>query len=237
MKGIVRSVSGSLRYTSDAADRRGIERGREEFRIDRHRDGCDVLFAHCEIDDDPVVVRDVSYRMGPRHEPLDCFVRIAVGGRFRGSGWFVFSQEEARCEAATAIEGNISQRYRPEHPICGFGSHPISNDGLMTRLYDLTKGRGRQKFELLLSSPDHHGATGPMIYPVALTIEYVGDDRIRVPAGTFDTRHFRYLDVGMPQEHPPYDIWVSNDGDSILVRACVGGYMQTAYDLTSLKVA
>ena len=46
-------------------------------------------------------------------------------------------------------------------------------------------------------------------------------------------RHFRMVDVpGLPEEHPEYNIWMTADDDYVLLKAEVGGYMQTAYELT-----
>jgi hypothetical protein len=237
MTGVVRSITGTLQYTSNQAHRAGAERGRESFRLDVHRDGSRVLAAHCEIDDAPAVVRDVNLRLDADNLPRECFVRIAVGGQFRGSGWFSFAADEAQCESTTTVEGRISQRFPLQAPLQAFGNHAIVNDGYAMSLYDLSKGPGKQTFFMLLSSPDHRGATGPMIYPVSLAIEYVGDEEIEVIAGRFKARHFRILDVGMPEEHPDYDLWVSADEHYIVLRATVTGYMQTAYELTRYDVA
>lgn len=236
MTGIARSITGSIQYTSNQSQRMGVERGRESFRLDLHRDGSRVLAAHCEIDDAPAVVRDVNLRLDADNLPRDCFVRIAVGGQFRGSGWFAFSPTEAQCESNTTVEGRVSQRFPLQTPLLAFGNHAIINDAYAMSLYDLSKGPGKQSFFMLLSSPDHRGATGPMIFPVQLAIEYVGEEEIDVIAGRFKARHFRILDVGMPEEHPDYDLWVTADAHYILLRATVSGYMQTAYELSSYTV-
>lgn len=236
MSGVVRSITGTLQYTSNQPHRLGAERGRESFRMDIHRDGSRVLAAHCEIDDAPPVVRDVNLRIGADNLPKECFVRIAVGGRFRGSGWFAFDAHEAQCESTTTIEGRVSQRYALDEPLRAFGNHAIVNDGYAMSLYDLSQGPGIQRFFMLLSSPDHRGATGPMLYPVELAIEYVGEEDIEVGAGRFRSRHFRILDVGMPEEHPDYDLWLTADDDCLVLRAQVTGYMQTAYEMTDMTV-
>ena len=236
MTGIARSITGNIQYTSNQSHRQGAERGRESFRLDVHRDGSRVLDAHSEIDDAPAVVRDINLRVDADKLPQECFVRIAVGGQFRGSGWFNFSANEAQCESATTVEGRVSQRFPLQAPLRAFGNHAIINDACAMSLYDLTQGPGKQRFFMLLSSPDHRGATGPMLYPVQLAIEYVGEEEIDVIAGRFKARHFRILDVGMPEEHPDYDLWVTADEHYILLRASVTGYMQTAYELTNYHV-
>lgn len=110
------------------------------------------------------------------------------------------------------------------------------NDGFLLGLYDLAQGPGVQVIhDLLLSSPDHRGATGPMLFPLDVAFEYVGPQDLTVGAGTFAARHFRMVDVpGLPQAYPPYDLWITADDDRVLLRATVGGYMQTAYELTEL---
>ena len=236
MTGIARSISGTIQYTSNQSHRQGAERGRENFQLDVHRDGSRVLAAHCEIDDAPPVVRDVNLRVDADNLPRECFVRIAVGGQFRGSGWFTFSPTEAQCESNTTVEGRVSQRFPLQSPLLAFGNHAIINDAYAMSLYDLSQGPGKQSFFMLLSSPDHRGATGPMIFPVQLAIEYVGEEEIEVIAGRFKARHFRILDVGMPEEHPDYDLWVTADEHYIVLRATVTGYMQTAYELSSYTV-
>lgn len=237
MSGVVESLTGQLAYTSTAPERPGAERGRESFRIDIHPDGSKVVSAHCEIDDPPPVIRDVSLRLDPQGRPADCFVRIAVGGKFRGSAWFNFGESVAECEAQTTIEGRVSQRMALPSPLPGFGNHAIINDGMLLSQYDLSKGPGTQLVEkLLLSSPDHRGATGPLLFAVDLAIRYHGRETIDTPAGRFDAHKFSYTDVpGLPLAHPPYDLWCTTDGHYVLLRAQVGGYMQTRYELVQLN--
>src|SRR5690606_8091575 len=122
MTGIARSISGTIQYTSNQSHRQGAERGRENFQLDVHRDGSRVLAAHCEIDDAPPVVRDVNLRVDADSLPRECFVRIAVGGQFRGSGWFSFSPTEAQCESSTTVEGRVSQRFPLQSPLLAFGN-------------------------------------------------------------------------------------------------------------------
>lgn len=234
---VSRSISGTISYTSTQPERMGATRGRESFRIDIHADGGRTIAAHGEIDDAPTVVRDVNLRVGPDRRPLECFVRIFVGGTFRGSAWFNFATDKATCEAFTSLEGRISQSMALAKPLPAFGNHAMINDGFLLSLYDLDKGPGTQVIpQLLLSSPDHRGATGPMLFAVDLALQFVGKEQIEVSAGVFDALHFRMVDIpGLPQDHPPYDLWCTADGDYVLLKARVTGYMQTAYELVSCE--
>ncbi len=234
-RGVKRSITGTILYTSTKVERLGAERGREHFRIDIHADGCRTIAAHGEIDDAPSVVRDVNLRVDAKLLPQESFVRIAVGGAFRGSAWFRFDDRLAECEAFTTVEGRVSQSMKLDEPLPAFGNHAMVNDGFLLSLYDLSQGPGVQVTKrMLLSSPDHRGATGPMLFAIDLAIEFVGRETIKVAAGEFAALHFRLVDIpGLPLEHPPYDLWCTDDGDYVLLKAIVGGYMQTAYELTA----
>jgi hypothetical protein len=39
----------------------------------------------------------------------------------------------------------------------------------------------------------------------------------------------------MAGEHPPYDLWITDDEDSIFLKGGVGGYMMTWYELVELR--
>jgi len=234
-----RTLRGKILYTSKKPEQMDRERGRETFTLTQQADGVDVLLAHCEIDDAPNVIRDVSLAM--RHHdasPLDCSVRLSVGNQFEGSGWMRFTEHYAECETYNGRDGRLSQRLELEQPARWLQSHPIVGDALLMRLYDLSKGPGKQiQTDLWLTSPDHRGATGPMLFPAGFGIVYLGEERITVGAGTFDARHFQVTDTAgsLPEEHPPYDVWCTADDDYLLLRAGAGGYMQTHYELVELE--
>jgi hypothetical protein len=95
----------------------------------------------------------------------------------------------------------------------------------------------RRTLSMYLPSPDLRGATPPILAPVKIDAEFIGDETITVRAGTFATKHFRYLDVGdsgFSTQHPPYDVWVTDDADAIMVQGGVGGAMLTWYELVEL---
>lgn len=232
-----RSVRGTIAYTSEKPERKGQERGREYFMINTHSDGRRTCIAHCEIDDRPSVMRDITYSLDADWMPTDCFVRITVGDRFMGTGWFRFHPEYAECETYTVLEGRVTQRMDLANPLVTFQNHAIACDAWHLRLFDRSQGAGVQGIEqVLLSSPDHRGASGPMLFSIGIGIEYVGEERIEVKAGTFDALHFRFVSSpGLPQEHPPYDVWCTNDGEFLLLRGITGGYMLTHYELAELS--
>jgi hypothetical protein len=78
----------------------------------------------------------------------------------------------------------------------------------------------------------HLGATGPMIATSGSGLDYVGPETIEVPAGRFDCHRIRF--AGLTNNHPPYDMWVTRDGDFLYVRGEVAGYMDSVFELESL---
>jgi hypothetical protein len=225
-----RLVIGELRYTHA-----GKERGQERFTVSVHGDGSRILRAMSEIFETRVL-RDVSLRVGPDWCPRDAFVRLTVADRFRGSGWFAFDEGEAQGEALHGPATRLSQRIRLDARVRSFGTHPILGDGWHTAMFDVN-GPRQQRFEqLMISSHAFDGATGPELLPLAFGLELVGIEEISVPAGTFRCRHFRFLLQDTEFDyHPPYDVWVTDDGDHIMVRAHVGLPKDFFYELVSFE--
>lgn len=241
-----RTIKGHIHYTSRKPEREGVERGREHFTITCHRDGRRTLRAHCEIDDAPNVLRDVTLTLNQDWQTTDAFVRLSVGDEQVGSSWFWFTDTGAECEGWTAERGRISERitYDARPPI--FGTHPIQGDAWHLSSVDRSQGPTVQTYDtFLMSSLDHRGATGPSLvwHKPGMIIEYVGETRVTVGAGTFDAWHFCYGERGSKamgsnenNEHPPYEVWVTADDNFILLKAEVTGYMKTHYELMSLEV-
>lgn len=234
-----RTSRGVIRYTSKKPDRMDQERGREYFTLTHQADDVDVLHAHCEIDDEPNVIRDVVMAMRSQDaSPLDCSVRLTVGDRFEGSGWMRFCDGYAECESFNQGDGRIRQRVDTPGRVRWLQSHPIVGDALLMKLYDLSRGPGKMFFnDLYLTSPDHRGATGPQLFRTGFALVYVGEEDVSVAAGNYRARHFQVTGTAgnLPEEHPPYDVWCTADDDYILLRAGAGGYMQTHYELTELE--
>lgn len=233
-----KTIRGYIKYTSKKPERLDQERGREFFTLTTQSDSTVVLQAHCEIDDEPNVIRDVVLAMNKDGSPLDCSVRLTVGDKFEGTGWFRFTPSYAECELFNQNDGRISQRIEVEQPVRWLEPHPIAGDALMMKLYDVSKGPGKQFFkDLMLTSPDHRGATGPMLFKLkSVSIEYYGEEEITVKAGTFKARHFSVGDTAesLLEEHPPYHVWVTADEHYLFLKAGAAGYMQTYYELETV---
>lgn len=236
-----RTVSGKMIYTSTKPGLQGAERGREWFAFTHHGDGSTILRARCEIEEpEPTVLRDVVYHIGPGMVPQHLHVHLTLGDAFLGSGWMRHDVAAGvvECESFGPSIGRVSQRRNVDGPLNGFGTHPIVGDGYLTKTMDPARGPHRRNLRVFLPSADHRGATPPLIAEVNIALEYLGDESKTVAAGTFDCRHFRYVDEsregmgGTP--HPAYDLWITGDDDAVCVYAAIDGYMMNRYELVEL---
>src|SRR5574337_1324837 len=149
-----KTLRGTIRYTSAKPERLGQERGREYFMFTDEADGVRVVHAHCEIDDAPNVIRDVVMSLDREWYPIDCSVRLTVGDRHEGTGLMHFSNTLAECDTVNRSAGRITQRIELTERVRWLGAHPICGDALCLRIFDLSKGPGRQFFpHLMLTSP------------------------------------------------------------------------------------
>lgn len=232
-----RSITGTILYTSKKPDRLDQPRGIEHFRFTHHTDGKRTLRAHCEIEEPhPSVLRDIVYSMDEHGRPMDCHVRLTVDDRFMGSGWFRFTQDFVECESYGPTIGRLSQRMPLNGPVDGMGTHPVVADGYLLSLFGWVEGE-KKKLRVMLPSPDHRGATPPVIAEVNIDAVFLGRETVTVKAGTFAAKHFQFIDdgnSGMAGQHPPYDVWITDDADAIMLQGGVGGYMQTWYELIAL---
>ncbi len=210
--------------------------GQEEIRIHRGHDGIRVFAAHCEMTfDGENTVRDSVLSVHADFHPHDAYVRIMRQGHVTGTGWFLFTDTEASCESWTEADGRISQRFPIQRPIRGFGIHAVQGDGWLGATFPYGKGPGHVQFfgRNLLHSLHHFGATGPFITTSQSGLRYVGPETITVPAGTFDC--YRIAFVGLTNNHPDYDMWLTRDGDFLYVKGEVGGYMDSIFELAELE--
>lgn len=233
-----RHARGKLVYWG-TVDGRRVERGREWFMTTWHPDGQRTLRAVCEIEPGLVarraVTRDVTYTVDAERRPLDCFVRLHRDGRFLGSGWFNFRDGVAECQMHGVPHGRITQRFDGAVPP-SFGAHALTCDVTHLERFDHSRPERVQRARgVFLSSPEHDGCSGPLLFPIEFGMEYVGRETVAVEAGTFETDHYRFLLEGsLEQEHPTEELWVTPD-DFLCVKIFVGGYMNSSYELAELE--
>jgi hypothetical protein len=170
--------------------------------------------------------------------PIDGFSRLSVGGIYEGCGWFNFGENAARFQGHNRALGPNQTEFPLTERTPWFGHHAIINDGFLGRLFPLgVEPQKKSLKRVMMSSPDHRGATGPELFPLDFGIVYLGDETVTVGAGTFEARKFAIVDTaeGLPEEHPPYEMWCSRDAQGFFLQGGVGGYMQTWYELVELE--
>ena len=219
-----RTTRGRISYR----DARGVERGREWFHITEAPDGSRTMRTTSEIDDSEIL-RDVTLSLGADWRPRDCYVRVSVADALVGAGWFEFGDRETHGTVHSSSLGRLSQILAtPERPPM-FGAHQVAGDGWQAALlHDCDPDVPRRVDGILLSSALPNGASGPMLATTSMVAELVGPERITVPAGTFDTMHYRFSPDGLD----PEDVWVLPDG-LVLVRSEWARY-ETTYELAEL---
>jgi hypothetical protein len=210
--------------------------GEEQFLIARSVDGLRTLNVHCEMTlEGRNVVRDTVLSVDADWHPHDAFVRIVNNGTVTGTGWFRFTDSEAECESWTREGGRISQRMAISKPMRGFGMHALITDGWMASTFPFERGPGHVHHwaDSLIHSLDHLGASGPYIHRSTSGLQLVGEEKVAVPAGEFACR--RMAMVGMTNNHPDYDMWISTCGDHLYVKGVVQGYMDSVFELVRLE--
>ncbi len=216
---------GKILYVGDKAG----ERGREWFTITRHPNGDRTMRSMCEIDDSQVL-RDVVYTVNKEFQPLDAFIRLTVKERFMGSGWFHFSEDLAECETLMTEGGRVSQKIKLNGRPPFFGAHPVAGDCWCAGGFDRSQAEPVQLLGGgMMSSLLPNGASGPMLSPMDMQVEYVGLEEVSVPAGTFEAHHFRFLVDGLG----PEELWCF--GDDLIFVKIRWDHLATTYELVELE--
>ena len=234
-----KTTRGRIRYLSHDGGT-ATEFGREWFAITWHADGQRTLQAQSEIEAGVIapreVLREVTYTMDSQHRPLDCFNRLHQDGKFLGAGWMRFVDGFAYCEVDNVKLGRISQRLPMTTPALSLGVHPVSCDMFHLPRFDRDSPERIQRHrDVWMTSLEHDGCSGPLLTKIDIDIEYVGRERVTVPAGSFETDHYRFNVAGaFPREHPVEDLWCIPN-DFTFVKITVGGYMNASFELVELS--
>lgn len=209
------------------------DRSREDFVITKHGDGSRVMRAFCQLYKDHIV-RDVVLGIDSDYRTRNGYVRVMVNDAFQGSAWYDFTGESILCEADTADNGRQSKVIPAQDTLPVLGTHALQSDAWMLTQIDLSQGPGIQTLKNIPYCSSHLiGATGPDVEIISADVNYVGDEKLEVRAGTFDTHHFQFVTTS--NDHPPFDLWTSADGDYLFVKGFVGGDWAVSYELVSLE--
>lgn len=217
-------------------DAAGRSRGRERFSLLVDADGLRTLQVTCEIDATDLV-RHVVQTVDRRFRPREAYVRVAKGGRLTAAGWLCF--ESSIVDVATQSGAAAPQRRQvvTPQPVLAYGSHPLIVDGWVPAGFDLAGPAVQPVREAYLSSYEFDGSGTVDLLPIAFDLEYLGRERLEVGAGRFECDHFRYRLDGSPMQHPPYETWVTTDGEFTLVQARTGAPTHYRYELVEFDAA
>lgn len=214
----------------------GAERGYEDWSLTRNCDGTRTM--RCvAMTNDSRFVRDVTYTLGVGGNPEEAFIRLQVGDRWVGSGYFRADADRlcVVCDGATTGRAQQEVKLPTQFHIV---THAVMLDGWAFWHYDLTRG-GTQSETVYNTSPMWNGTTGPLGGLETMLVSYAGVEELTVPAGAFETRHFRLASettVGANGGRTPTaDLWVTGK-DNLLVKYDWGDF-DLEYVLTSLMVA
>lgn len=185
----------------------GEMRGSERFELVVHPDGSRTL----SIDAD-LAARNAWFTVVLRNSadfrPIEAYVSYWNGGRFKGSGHFVVESNMLHAESRGPASGTQSRDTEvPER--FSIGSHPVSADGWHTANID-PRRQGLQTVSLYSLEASADLAKPVLGSLVDLSIEYVGEETIEVPAGRFTTQRFRLAGMN--------DLWVYGP-DRIVIRS------------------
>jgi len=230
---------GTFSYMSDQPGDNDLMRGSEHFSMTLFPDGRLVQRANCHIASAPDVERDSVLTVDRTLRPIDAFVRIETGGQFTGMGWYNFTRKYVSCEALTAPNNRVSYlKEIPSNPFC-FCTHAIVGDAWMIAAKSGSVDNTRTLTVLYTVTLNKQGATGPGLETKAFGVERVGPETVTVPAGTFETIHYR---CGAVPEHMDlndadfrYNIWVTDDIFKLAVLSMYPG--KTRFELTDLSGA
>ncbi len=213
---IARAASGSYAYRA----KDGRERGEERFQLVVHPDGSRTLLMWHDL-----FARNaqftVTLRVAADYRPLEAYATYWNAGAYKGAT--LFRVDGDRLSASYRGPAGQQDQTIAVPALFSLGTHPVAGDGWHVARLD-PAARGPQVLQLA-SVEASTDLTKPMLVTlVPLQAERIGAERITVPAGSFDTTHYRLAGVN--------DIWVL-DQDLIVVRS-VSTARGLEYELTSL---
>src|SRR5206468_3580206 len=113
-----------------------------------------------------------------------------------GTGWIHVTDTQAECEVFNTTMGRVHQVVPLDTPATSLGAHPLANDALALAAFDHSKPEKIQSRtgSRLSTSPLLDGGSGPFLTVGTLggSLEYVGPEKVKVAAGTFDAHHYRF---------------------------------------------
>ena len=165
----------------------GHVNGYERWRLDVHPDGTKTVVATVHYSPRPVL-RHVVHRVDAADRPLDTFMAYWIDGAWRGNAWFVMEGDSWRGRIL-GPDGTFTHAVKPAGRFAML-PHVLAVDSWRARLVDKSQS-GTQA--VLAYNVDATALAGTSVMGKLMDYDmaYIGAERITVPAGEFDTEHYR----------------------------------------------
>lgn len=185
---ISRWASGVIAYRVAST---GAINGYESWRLTVHPSGERTMSARVEYAPRSIQ-RHVIHRTSRDWRPLETYAVTWVEGVFRGSASVVADDPVLRI-TGLAPGGAVSHDLDLRGPVA-IVPHVISVDSWRATQYDKTKG-GEQPIYSYNMNATGDGDQGILGRLMDYRLTWIGNERVTVPAGTFETDHFRIEDA------------------------------------------
>lgn len=181
---IEREFTGKIAFTDDLSKE---YRGEEYWRLTVHPDGSRTIRMTNPITATKIL-RDVVLRVDKDYVPLHAHITHWEGGQHRGAGFYwregtrfnaVVSAPNGTLQQSVEVPAKFSIGSRPQAPFAWHAAH-----------YDRAKGGVQTSTAYVM---DRVGTSVGSILGrvIPVDVELLGEPRLTVGAGTFDTYHFR----------------------------------------------
>ena len=181
---IVRWAEGVIAYRVKS---NGHVNGFENWRLDVHPDGSKSMTATVRYQPRPVM-RQVFHRVDAAGNPLDTFASYWIDGSWRGNAWYVMEGDRWSGRILSA-NGTHTHVVEPKQRFA-MVPHVLAVDSWRARLFDKSRG-GKQAvlgYNMDATALGPNSLQGKLMH---YSFEYLGKERLTVPAGDFDTEHYR----------------------------------------------
>ena len=224
-----RRYSGKVLYITDGKG----EMGRELFTVTIQPDGMRTMRAMCEMDDDQLL-RDVVMTLDRNWHPATAFVQLTINQVFQGATWYRFTNSLIEAEGWNIQQGRFAQQFAVDGPIASFGAHPLHGDSwALARIRQAKGDYSNIQIQTYASSTASNGGTGPNLTPIKpgyTKFDYIGPEKVTVPAGTFTAEHFRFTILS---KNDALDVW--SYGEDCIPILLTSSLLKQRYELVELS--
>jgi hypothetical protein len=181
---IQRWIKGSVEYRSIAD---GTSTGSEEWRITVHPDGSRTLTTTNRVDSDDTH-RTVVLRVAKNFRPLHLYSLFWFAGAWVGTSLITVEGDTLSAVALTP-DGRITQEVTVPDRF-SFIPHPLQSNAWQVGAYNGRLG-GEQALTVYDLQTRLNGPGNLLGRMYEMNMVFIGREQVTVPAGTFDTDHFR----------------------------------------------